>query len=629
MSIASEITRITDNVANAYTAASAKGATMPVTQNSDNLASTISTISSGGVDTKAWIPRNIDANGKVLMPTTVIDLGGATDLAPYVFYRANYENSRLTVNGVNFSSLTKISGQYACYETFRSCSFMTGKVNLSSLTEISGIYACQYMFYGCSGLTSADLGNLWRVGEIYGCYGMFQNCSNITTVDISKLTQINNNYGCAYMFSSCSALTSIDVSSLTNIYGESGCIEMFAGTGLQSVTFTNLEFVTSSGLSRAFANCQSLTSLYFPKLVTLSGTYCMTGMLSGVTGCTVHFLKSKEQEFSTFDYVAAGFGGTNTTVLFDLGVITATINAPLGSKIYVGSTEVIDPTQTTYSFSAGDGETVTISCLSSTGQYYTEQVTFTQANPSYTVDFTALTYNQIDLSSNVSGVLYKLVNQNILNLIIEIQSNTIYVPSGISLYVFGSVAGYTCDNAVLATAGTTSSVALSFTATTADLVFDCFNFAETLTPSITDAEISNTYILDYTNNVLRVGVQHLNNRSLSKYVSINIPANATKITINYSAYAQGENNYDYGYILFGDATATPSTNDVKNQTGLPSGTEYIFTQTSPSSTMQTYTFEKAVTGGTTKLLTFGFAQDANTWGGDNSTHVGRVFVSFE
>lgn len=588
------------------------------------------TVSGGSsTDTRGWIPRNIDSGGRVRMPTTVFDLGGATDVDGHVFDRANYQNARLSVNGVNLSSLTKISGEYAFNEAFTSCTNITGNVDLSSVTEIIGQYSCYNMFYNCTNITSVDLGELWHVVYSNACSRMFNSCLRITTVDLGKLSTIDANYGCSYMFSGCSALINLDVSSLRYINGDNGCYEMFGNTGLQSVTFTNLEYVSTSGLYRAFINCRSLTSLYFPKLVTLSGSYCMTGMLSGVTGCTVHFLKSKEQEFSALDYVIAGFGGTNTTVLFDLGIITATINAPLGSKVYVGSTEVIDPTQTTYSFSCGDGETVTISCISSTGQYYTEQVTFTQANPSYTVDFTALTYNQIDLSSNVSGVLYKLVNQNILNTIIETQSSTIYVPSGISLYVFGSASGYTCDNAVSATAGTTSSVALSFTATTADLVFDCFNFAQTLTPSINDVEISNTYILDYANNVLQVGVEHLNNRSLSKYVSINIPANATKITINYSAYAQGENNYDYGYILFGDATATPSTNDVKNQTGLPSGTEYIFTQTSPSSTMQTYTFEKTITGGTTKLLTFGFAQDANTWGGDNSTHVGRVLVSFE
>lgn len=48
MTIASEITRINGNIAAAYTAASGKGATMPATRNSANLATCIGTISTGG-----------------------------------------------------------------------------------------------------------------------------------------------------------------------------------------------------------------------------------------------------------------------------------------------------------------------------------------------------------------------------------------------------------------------------------------------------------------------------------------------------------------------------------------------------------------------------------------------------
>ena len=48
MSIASEITRINNNISAAYTACSDKGATMPQTQNSANLADTIGSIPTGG-----------------------------------------------------------------------------------------------------------------------------------------------------------------------------------------------------------------------------------------------------------------------------------------------------------------------------------------------------------------------------------------------------------------------------------------------------------------------------------------------------------------------------------------------------------------------------------------------------
>ena len=48
MTITSEITRIKGNIAEAYTALSDKGATLPVTQNSANLANTVASIPAGG-----------------------------------------------------------------------------------------------------------------------------------------------------------------------------------------------------------------------------------------------------------------------------------------------------------------------------------------------------------------------------------------------------------------------------------------------------------------------------------------------------------------------------------------------------------------------------------------------------
>ena len=48
MTIASEIQRIQTNIANSYIACSNKGATLPATQNSDNLATTIASIPTGG-----------------------------------------------------------------------------------------------------------------------------------------------------------------------------------------------------------------------------------------------------------------------------------------------------------------------------------------------------------------------------------------------------------------------------------------------------------------------------------------------------------------------------------------------------------------------------------------------------
>ena len=51
MTIASEITRIQNNIAGAYTALSAKGATLPETQNSANLATTVASVPEGSGET--------------------------------------------------------------------------------------------------------------------------------------------------------------------------------------------------------------------------------------------------------------------------------------------------------------------------------------------------------------------------------------------------------------------------------------------------------------------------------------------------------------------------------------------------------------------------------------------------
>ena len=82
MTVASEITRIKNNIANAYTSASGKGATLPEVQNSENLASCIDSITGGGSggasdETTAMLKAVIDG-GDRLIPTIVIPEGTTT-----------------------------------------------------------------------------------------------------------------------------------------------------------------------------------------------------------------------------------------------------------------------------------------------------------------------------------------------------------------------------------------------------------------------------------------------------------------------------------------------------------------------------------------------------------------------
>lgn len=68
MTIASEIQRIQTNIANSYMACNDKGATMPATQDSDNLATTIASIPTGGNDPQMYriIGASITVTGQAV-----------------------------------------------------------------------------------------------------------------------------------------------------------------------------------------------------------------------------------------------------------------------------------------------------------------------------------------------------------------------------------------------------------------------------------------------------------------------------------------------------------------------------------------------------------------------------------
>ena len=266
MTIASEITRIKTNIDNAYTALEAKGATIPSEKNSANLASTVNTITGSG------------SSGET-----------------------NYLGRIVTEEGVlQFPS-----------ESF---SFSLPD-NVTSI----GNYGLYGAFQVCTSLTSVDFSNLTSISD-YGLPGAFNGCTGLTSVDLSNVTGIGN-YGLSSTFNSCTSLTSVDLSNLQSI-GDNGLLSAFRGcTSLTSVDLSNVTSIDNAGLSSAFDSCTSLTSLSFPKLNSNSfGGYTnqFYRMLSGVTGCTVHFPSNLESVIGSWSDVTSGFGGTDTVVLFDL-----------------------------------------------------------------------------------------------------------------------------------------------------------------------------------------------------------------------------------------------------------------------------------------------------------------------
>ena len=255
---------------------------------------------------------------------TDVDLSSLTTISGFNGMSSAFEGCT-SLTSVDLSSLTTISGSNGLYEAFVDCTSLVS-ADLSSLTTISGDNGMYDAFVGCINLTNIDLSSLTTISSSYGLYDAFYNCSNLASVDLSSLTTISMEEGMSYTFQSCTSLTSVDLSSLTTISGYLGMESAFAGcTSLTSVNLSSLENISESGvLSYAFNGCESLKSLSFPSLTSLSfGSYTdqFYEMLSGVTNCTVHFQSSLQSLMSSWSDVIAGFGGTNTTVLFDLNGI--------------------------------------------------------------------------------------------------------------------------------------------------------------------------------------------------------------------------------------------------------------------------------------------------------------------
>ena len=301
MSVADQINRIKTNIANTYTAAQAKGATMPQTQNSDNLAACVQSITTGGGggDTQFGLTAEqmlgtLDSDGNLTMPTLPsITFTGLKNVSDYVFAYKFYQRTFETDATVLFPDLTNIaqSGMNGC---FSNCTSLTS-ADLSALTSVdsSGLQTC---FYECTSLTNVDLSALTTV-DGNGMYSCFTNCTSLTSADLSALTTVDGTYGMYSCFYGCTSLTNVDLSALTTVDG--------------------------NGLGSCFSNCTSLTNISFPSLTTVqtnsfgdaSFSYCF----SNCTALTeIHFRADAQTAIEAMTGYADKWGAINATIYFSL-----------------------------------------------------------------------------------------------------------------------------------------------------------------------------------------------------------------------------------------------------------------------------------------------------------------------
>ena len=257
------------------------------------------------------------ANADVQVPTTAPALYREFQLNNNGMLRPNTTTAHI----MSFTGMTDVS-DYALARAYLSNTAISGAVDMSDLTTVSGSTACSSMFQGCTGLTSADLSSLTTISGSNACNSMFSSCTGLTSVDLSSLTTVSGSTACSSMFQGCAGLTSVDLSSLTTVSVINGCNSMFRSTKLTSVDLPSLTTVSgSTACSSMFQGCTNLTRVSFYALDTNSfgtRTNQFDNMLSGVTGCTVHFPMRIQSTIGSWTSVTNGFGGTNTTVLFDI-----------------------------------------------------------------------------------------------------------------------------------------------------------------------------------------------------------------------------------------------------------------------------------------------------------------------
>jgi hypothetical protein len=125
----------------------------------------------------------------------------------------------------------------------------------------------------------------------------FQGLYSLESISISNMANLRITGNTFYK---CSNLSEVDVSSVTKM--TSGALSGTAGGGgfLKGTAVTTLSFY-------------SLNSTSFG-----SYTNQFNNMLAGKSGVTVHFPSNLQSVIGNWTSVAAGFGGSNTTILFDL-----------------------------------------------------------------------------------------------------------------------------------------------------------------------------------------------------------------------------------------------------------------------------------------------------------------------
>ena len=289
------------------------------------------TVAGGGSAPAHYIEKTVDADGQLFNGSSqLIDLTGVKSIAYAGLAYAYYGNTTITTTP-DLSHIETIDGN-GMYNTFGYCTNLTSTIDMSGLTYTPGGLQSTFSASGITGL------NLSAVTYVGNCTNMCLNCLGLKSVDMSSV----ENGGFESAFNNCPLLETVSLPSLMyatsltrTFYGDVALTELTFNhlikggaatsmcescSGLRTVSFPMLMNLASNMFTTAFKN-SGVTSISFGGLLLSStnwNTQFTNSMLQGVTGCTVHFPAEWQTAMSSWSNVTGGFGGTNTTVLWDL-----------------------------------------------------------------------------------------------------------------------------------------------------------------------------------------------------------------------------------------------------------------------------------------------------------------------
>lgn len=288
---------------------------------------------------------------------TSIDLNSVQRLTGGHSFYGGFENSKM-IKDFSLPNLTSMNAyQNSGYFQRAFANSNIERINMPARKSASA-YAFSDMCNNCVNLTTFDVGEITLQTPLSQMFqGACQNCHNLVNFNVGFVPSsdglqaytpsIFNN-----AFRNCSSLETLNLASWgMATTGESGGFGTIGNMccdciNLSSVNMFSRRYGFDSSSGNAFRNCYNLkeleltsltnaltghtfintfansyiTNLSFPSICA-SEDASFANMLKNVTGCTVHFPASSEATMENYPSVLAGFGGTNTTVLFDLPAV--------------------------------------------------------------------------------------------------------------------------------------------------------------------------------------------------------------------------------------------------------------------------------------------------------------------